>query len=143
MFNKPYQPKPRKGLEFVDEDGLPVESLTKQAHKNECDINKIVANYDRTGLITHVKEASAQYGDFTEVNEYQESLNTVIHAQNAFDELPAHVRKKFQNDPGAFFEFATNPNNHDDMVELGLAEPRFTAPEPTTAPEPEPAPKAE
>lgn len=143
MFNKPYQSKPRQGLEFVDDDGLPVESLTKQAHKDECDINKIVANYDRTGLISHVSASTARYGDFTEVNEYQESLNTVLRAQRDFDALPADVRKRFGNNPGEFFEFATNPDNHDQMVEMGLAEARSIAPEPTAAPEQTKPPEGE
>lgn len=134
-FQKPYAPRDRQGLEFIDDDGQPVQSLTKQAFKDECDINKIVANYDRTGLLSHVSSAVARYGDFTEVNEYQESLNTVLRAQRDFDELPADVRKRFHNDPGEFFEFATNPDNFDQMVEMGLAEPRSSAPEPTAAPE--------
>jgi len=81
----------------------------------------VLKQYDKTGLITHVNRAKAQYGDFTQVNEYQESLNIVIRAQNAFDELPSDVRKKFHNDPGEFLEFATNPDNQQEMVTLGLA----------------------
>lgn len=142
-FQKPYAPRTRQGLEFIDEDGQPIESLTKQAFKDECDINKIVANYDRTGLLTHVSSAVARYGDFTEVNEYQESLNTVLRAQRDFEGLPADIRKRFHNDPGEFFEFATNPDNLDQMVEMGLAEARSIAPEPTSAPEQNKAPEAE
>lgn len=122
----------RVSLSFLDEDGNQAIGRTKQAHKDECDINRILHTYDKTGLITHVSASVAQYGDFTEVNEYQESLNTVIAAQNAFDELPASIRKKFGNDPGAFFEFATDPDNADAMVTLGLA----NAPDVPLAPEP-------
>ena len=96
--------------------------LTEQNHRDACDVHHIVRKYDQTGLIQHVNTAVAQYGDFTEVNEYQESLNTVIRAQDAFDQLPAKIRAKFNNDPGEFFEFATNPANLQEMVDLGLAE---------------------
>lgn len=99
----------------------PEEGMTEQHHKQACDINCILRAYDKTGLITHVNKAKAMYGDFTEVNEYQVALNTVIKAQDAFDDLPADIRKKFDNDPGAFLEFVTNPDNLDEMVELGLA----------------------
>ena len=67
---------------------FPNESLTEQHHKDEVDINNVVRRYDKQGVITHVNKARAMYGDFTEVNEYQDALNTVIQAQDAFAELP-------------------------------------------------------
>jgi phage internal scaffolding protein len=105
------------------------ESVVQQAFKDECDVNRILKKYDKTGIITHVARAQAQYGDFTQVNEYQVALNTVIQAQASFEELPSSVRKKFGNDPGAFIEFVTNPANADEMVTLGLAQPKVE-PEP-------------
>ena len=102
---------------------FPEQGMTEQHHKQDCDINYILKKYDRTGLITHVNTATAQYGDYTEVNEYQESLNMVIAAQASFMELPSEIRKRFGNDPGSFFEFATNPENADEMVKMGLANP--------------------
>lgn len=131
IVRRPYHLSEREhALHFVDADGVPEVSLTKQADKDSADIHKILAQYDRTGLVSHVAKGVAQYGDFTEVNEYQESLNMVIRAQQSFAGLPAKVRAKFDNDPGAFFEFATDPKNAAEMVELGLANP----------PKPEPAP---
>lgn len=100
----------------------PEEVITEQHHKDACSISTILAQYDRTGLITHVSRAVAQYGDFTEVNEYRDSLHVVMRADEAFRALPSDVRRRFDNDPGAFFEFATDPANFDEMVEMGLAE---------------------
>lgn len=97
------------------------EVLVEQHHKNDCDINNIIRKYDTQGIILHVNKAVAQYGDFTEINEYQESLNTVIKAEEAFTQIPSDIRKKFGNDAGAFFEFATDPKNVDKMIEYGLA----------------------
>lgn len=96
----------------------------EQHHKDLCDVTNILKQYDRTGLITHVTKAVQDYGDFTTVNEYQESLNTVIAAQEAFQELPSAIRQQFGYDPGAFFEFATNPANGQAMIDMGLALPR-------------------
>ena len=124
MFQTAYGERNRVTLE------CPEDVITEQHHKDACSISQILSMYDKTGLITHVNRSTAQYGDFTQVNEYQESLNMVIRAQNAFDELPAHVRKKFENDPGQFFEFATNPDNQEEMVKLGLAE-AIKEPQPT------------
>ena len=128
-FRNAYSPHMRVDLSFLDEEGNPLPSQTQQAFKQETDINYILRQYDKTGLITHVNKAAAQYGDFTEVNEYQESLNRVIAAQDAFMELPSAIRKQFGNDPGAFFEFATNPDNLDAMVKMGLAEAPIIPPE--------------
>lgn len=129
-----------KRVNTSDVDFTDTESMTEQCHKNDCDINTIIRKYDKTGLITHVNQAVARYGDFTLVNEYQENLQMVINAQVAFDELPAHIRKKFGNDPGAFFEFATDPSNLDKMIEFGLANKPVI--EQVVAPVVEPTPTA-
>ena len=122
MFNTPYDGnRNRVSIDFLDDDGNPAIGRTEQHHADACDVNNILKQYDRTGLLSHVNEMKAHYGDFTEVNEYQESLNTVIYAQNAFDDLPSDVRKRFANDPGLFIEFVTNPSNIDEMVDIGLA----------------------
>lgn len=140
-FRTAHGPRKRVSLDFFDDDGEPLQGRTKQSFKDQCDINCILRNYDKTGLITHVNDATARYGDFTEVNEYQDSLNLVIEADRAFSELPSHVRKRFGNDPGAFFEFATDPDNFDQMVELGLANPPVVEPafeQPSSEPVSEP-----
>lgn len=123
-FRVPYDGKRyRVDLSFLDDNGEPQESLTEQHHKDSCDMIRILKKYDKTGLITHVNTSVANYGDFTAVNEYQESLNMVINAQDAFNELPSEIRKKFGYDPGLFFEFATDPSNKEKMIEYGLANP--------------------
>lgn len=109
-------------ISFIDEEtGEPMESVTQQQFKKQCDINHILKQYDKTGLITHVNEAKAFYGDYTEVNEYQESLNLVIRAQDNFMSLPSKIRNKFHNNPGEYLEFVSNPENQEEMYELGLA----------------------
>lgn len=133
IFKSAYSEKPRNGLVFLDDEGNPLPGRTKQSFKAETDINRILAQYDRTGLITHVNRAVADYGDYTEINEYQESMNMVIKAQDAFAALPSAIRSRFANDPGKFLEFASNPANLDSMVEMGLAI-RPAAPEVPPAP---------
>lgn len=120
----------RSSISFLDEDGEQQVGRAKQAFKNECDINNVIKRYDKTGLITHVNNMKAHYGDYTEVNEYQDSLNIVIKAQADFDALPSELRKKFGNDPGNFVEFVTNPENNEEMVKLGLANPSPVEPQP-------------
>lgn len=118
--------------------------MTKQSHAAESDINNIMDRYFKTGIVEHVATVQGKYGDFTSIPTYQEALDKIRRAQEMFMSLPSDIRAKFQNDPGEFLDFATNPENRDEMIEMGLIEPvRDTVvpepfePEPT--PEPEPA----
>jgi phage internal scaffolding protein len=104
------------------------ESLTQQHFKKSTDIVEIIKKHDRTGIIEHVARGVAQYGDYSEVNEYREALDMVNSANASFMQLPAELRQMFGNDAGEFFEFATDPKNEAKMQELGLAE-RPAAPE--------------
>jgi phage internal scaffolding protein len=115
-FKTAYDERKREGFQTTGE------SLTQQHFAQEADIKTIIKKHDRTGIISHVARGVAQYGDYSEVNEYREALDKVQNAQSMFMLLPSEVRAKFENDPGAFFEFATNPANNEKMVELGLAE---------------------
>lgn len=98
-------------------------SRTKQAFKDECDINRVMKKYEKTGVITHVNRFSGRYGDFISAPDYQAACNAVLAAQDMFMTLPSKVRARFENDPRAFLEFAQNPDNVDEMRELGLLKP--------------------
>jgi phage internal scaffolding protein len=99
------------------------ESLTQQHFAHEADVRNIIKQYDKTGLIANVQKGVARYGDYSEVNEYREALDLVNEANGMFAELPAELREMFQNNAGTFLEFATNPENENKMVELGLKDP--------------------
>ncbi|AGT39920.1 portal protein [Marine gokushovirus] len=98
------------------------ESLTQQHFAHEADVRNIIKQYDKTGLIANVQKGVARYGDYSEVNEYREALDLVNEANATFAELPAELREMFQNNAGTFLEFATNPQNENKMIELGLKE---------------------
>ncbi len=98
------------------------ESLTQQHFAHEADVRNIIKQYDKTGLIANVQKGVAQYGDYSEVNEYREALDLVNDANGMFADLPAELREMFQNNAGTFLEFATNPENNSKMIELGLKE---------------------
>lgn len=93
---------------------------TKQSFKNDCDINRIMARFQKTGAITHVQNHSLQYG-FASGATFTESMNIVANAQSMFNELPSSIRTKFKNDPAEFLDFVQNAANADELVELGLA----------------------
>lgn len=111
-------------------------SKTQQHFKRECDINHLMAKYQKTGVIDHLNQYQGDYSDLTDVPDYQTALLKVQSAQTAFDSLPSSIRSKFQNDPAQFLDFVSNPDNIDEMIELGLASKQ---PAPALEPEP-PAP---
>lgn len=119
-------------------------SRTKQSFKKDCDMQHILAKYQKTGVIEHRRQYEGRYGDFTNVTDYQTAMGVVIAAQNMFESLPSTVRKRFGNDPQQFLDFATNPVNGEELVKMGLAvrrEPPPAAPEASPAPAPTPAPE--
>lgn len=120
-------------------------SMTKQSFAEESEINKILAKYEKTGVIDHVKQHGG-YEDMPAGLEYQTALQMTIDAQIAFDELPAQVRREFDNDAFKFLTFVEDPSNVERMGELGLLakkpEPAPAEAKPPAEPPAEVAPEA-
>lgn len=96
------------------------ECYVQQHDSAACDINNIMARYVRDGVIEHVKEFGAQYGDFTCVPDYATCLRAVSEAEECFNALPAKVRSRFENDPAQFLDFVSDPANRNEMALMGL-----------------------
>lgn len=105
-------------------------SLTRQEFTEECDINTIMARYEKTGVVRHLNAASPQYLDLSNVPDLQQALSVIREAEAAFMALPAKVRAEFANDTQAFIRFAEDPQNLEQMRAWGLAKPAERTPEP-------------
>lgn len=86
----------------------------------DCDVNNIMAKYRKTGVFPEVRPGQPVYADFSTTADYHTSLNQVIEAQEAFDLLPAHIRERMGNDPGALIDFVNDPANQEEGEQLGL-----------------------
>lgn len=95
-------------------------TLTKQNHRNECNINYIMAKFQKTGIITHRTKYELQYDDVSGVD-FQTAMNMVKEGESMFAELPSKERKSFGNDPAKFLEWINNPENQDEMIKRGYA----------------------
>lgn len=131
LFNPPFHPG-----ESNDEP-----SMTKQAHKNECDINYLMDRYERTGLFYDPSEPGSnrlpEFGDFSDFD-YLDAMNAVNEANDRFAELPARMRARFENDPAKLLAFLADERNREEALSLGLLqvpeEPAPAAPAKTEPP---------
>lgn len=133
-----YRPHARVAFSCGDE------LITKQSHKAECDIHNILKQYQRTGIITHVQNARPTYEDLPDSMDYQQSLNLIMEADEAFMNLPSKVRDHFKNDPGLFLAAFSDPSQRQTLTDFGLLQAPSSSPPlpvaPVPPPEPAPAP---
>ncbi len=118
-FRKPYREFERRP--FIPD---PV-SRTKQSFADECEINNIMAKFQQTGVINHAAKHQATYGQ-ADGTTFQEAMNIVIDAQEAFSDLPSSLRSRFGNDPAAYLNFVSNEENYPEMERLGLLNRSYT-----------------
>lgn len=100
----------------------PEKTLAQQSQKEEADINTIVRRFGITGQLPQGVRVPS-YGDFDGVSDYREALEAVESAKDSFMRMPAAVRARFDNDPGAFVDFCSDPGNLEELRRLGLAVP--------------------
>lgn len=107
-------------------------SLTLQSHAADANINNIVRKFGVTKTVP-ISKTIPKYADYDGVFDYRTAVEMVMAGEEAFAQVPATIRARFHNDPGAFIEFCQNPQNKDELQKLGLAK----IIEPTPEPEPQ------
>jgi len=127
--------RPHKRFFTPQDDTL----VTKQAFKAECDINNILKQYQKTGLITHIANSRPTYTDLPSDMDYQQSMNTMLRAEEAFAALPSTVRDRYGNDPLRFLGAFGDPSQLAYLREMGLLRPEVAEalPEPVRPPGPD------
>jgi len=80
----------------VPNDGV---SPVQQHEAEKVDINFIVRRFATTGDAPMTRREGL-YGDFSGITDYESALRKVTEAREAFMQLPADLRERFQNDPG-------------------------------------------
>lgn len=125
--------RPETDLMFDAKDGR-----TKQSFKKECDINFIVSQFEKTGLVSHTNERTPQYLDVSAVPDFQKAHDFVAGASSMFFSLPENIQIRFERNPAKLMEFMSDIRNRDEAVKLGLiqAPPVVPAPVPAAAPAP-------
>lgn len=108
-------------------------SMTQQHFKDETMIDNILQKYAETGFLTDpfTPKRPIQFGDFSDVKDFQTAQNAIALATEYFESLPASVRASFNNSPQEFLNALNDPEQRSKLEELG-----FVAPEEAKAPEP-------
>ncbi len=113
---------------------------TKQEFTALVDINNIVARYRRTGQLDHINENTPQFGDVSNLPNFQNALQIVINAKTHFASLPSKIRTRFDNNAERMLEFLDNPENREEAEKLGMVKKKN---EPTKETKPAETPKKE
>lgn len=106
---------------------------TDQSGKNMSDINNIMDQYMKTGLLPVTQTKVAQYIDNTEIMSLEQAHDQIQHAKELFYELPATIRKLMDNDPTKLHSFITDKENYDILVKYKMIEPKVKKVEETTS----------
>lgn len=102
------------GVEFDPDEGK-----TQQQFAEDADINVIVRKFGITGKVP-VGFRMPESGDFTAATDYQSALNMVLEAKAKFLEVPADIRRRFNESPQAFMDWLHDSKNRKEATELGF-----------------------
>lgn len=96
--------------------------LTDQSQKGMTDINNIMLQYSKTGLLPVQQQKVAHYIDNTEIMPLEEAHKLISDAKELFYQLPAQVRKLMDNDPTKLESFIKDEENTDILLKYGILE---------------------
>lgn len=92
---------------------------TEQSHAKQTDMNLILKDYVRTGVLKHARENVGRYDDVTALD-YEEAQKLVANQKSMFENFPAAIRNEFNNEVSQFLSYVQNPNNFDEVVKRGF-----------------------
>lgn len=97
-------------------------SRTKSEFAEEANINNIVRRANISGVLPQ-GQRQALFGDFSEVQTYEEAQTQISEANESFLHLSAEVRAKFNNNVADLLDFIDDPANKEEAITLGLLQP--------------------
>lgn len=95
--------------------------MTDQSFKKSCDINNIVKQFAKTGILPNSTKIP-QYGDYGELPTLETAFEVAHAAQDAFYALPSTIRKLIDNDPSKLELFVSDEANKEICLKYGLLE---------------------
>jgi len=111
----------------VQVDFTGTQSRTKSEFKDECNINNIVKQCIKTGVMPSGTR-QPMFEDFSNVGSYNDAVTQVAEANSTFEGLPSEIREKFDHSVQNLIDFIGDESNAAEAQELGLL-PETEAPE--------------
>lgn len=109
----------REPVPYIDNEP----SLCRTEFADECDINKIMKRFEATGVIPAPGREPIYWDSENIPNNLQDAMAGMMYANELFMQLPAAVRKEFDNDAVQFVAFASDEANKSKLKEWGLTAP--------------------
>lgn len=106
--------KQRTILDFKGE-----KTMTEQSHKEDVDINQIMARAMRGEQSEYMQQNQGRYGDVSPI-QYHQAQIIMADARSLFEGMPAKIRNKFDNNPEKFLKYVQDDKNKSEMIELGM-----------------------
>lgn len=94
--------------------------FTVQADRDEADINKIVARFQKTGQLPPARGGQPFFGDVSDIDGLADAYMKIKEADDLFMQYPAEVRERFDNDPVKMIDFLSDEGNRKEAIDLGL-----------------------
>lgn len=110
-----YSPRVKHSISFKG-----TTRITEQSQRKESDIHTILNKYRNTGVVTHMRRSTPIFGAWPTGDDYMTAMNKIARANQAFDSLPAHIKKRFNNNPAELIDFLNDKNNLEEGIKLGL-----------------------
>lgn len=91
---------------------------TKQAFKDQTDINKLLVRAQQGDSISHLAKHGAMYGDFTDIDDLLTAHNRLERGNQIFRSLPGEIKREFNQSAREFFNYVNDPANADKLEDL-------------------------
>lgn len=98
----------------MEHNSLP--SKTHQEFAAEVDVNNIMRKYTYSQL----PDIPGTVAQFSQNIDYHDMLNETIRARASFQQLPAKLRQRFNDNPQDLINFVADSKNRDEAISLGL-----------------------
>lgn len=105
-----YKPSPIDGSAYdLIPDGLIHSYDEIQSHANECDFEKVIDMYQKTGDESILQRRASFYDEEGVIpSDYRELRKQIARADELFKGLPTEIRSEYGNSPSVFY---SNPSN--------------------------------
>lgn len=105
----------RVQISFPEDEGR-----TDQSYKASSDINNIMKDYAKTGMLPQVRDQIAEFMDTTLIPDLQTAFEITKRASEAFLGLDPRLRTLMNNDPANLEYFIRNPANTEILYDYGV-----------------------